>query len=120
MTYKQKIEKCTELYPFGYWLEDFQDGLGVYSEENCNIVKQIFDDLIKSLCQLDKDSSDIEKENLIKASVGALNDISSIKPELIKTMEREEFCDLFDEIANSAGLDISRYEDGIASKWRSW
>jgi hypothetical protein len=38
----------------------------------------------------------------------------------IETGEREELCDIFDNIADSVGIDIHTYEDGIASEWRDW
>jgi hypothetical protein len=38
----------------------------------------------------------------------------------IETGEREELCNLFDDIAGAVGINVQDYPDGIASEWRDW
>ena len=37
-----------------------------------------------------------------------------------ETGEREELCDLIDNIADAVELNVQDYQDGIASRWREW
>ena len=61
------------------------------------------------------------KEELIKQGVLNLNKLNaSLDGSFIETGEREELCDLFDNIADAVGLNVQDYQDGIASKWRDW
>lgn len=122
MSYQEKLLKCKDSYPFDYWIDDFEDGLGCYSRDNADMVKKIFDDLIDSLINLKENAFYFEKEKLFKLSVERLNIIRKEKSELIETMEREKFCDLFDEIAVASGLNPSKYAngEGIATEWREW
>jgi len=58
---------------------------------------------------------------LIKECVLELNKFNeTLDSSFIETEEREELCDLFDNIADAVGLNVQDYPDGIASKWRDW
>jgi len=118
MEYFERINNCRKSYPFDFWLEDFSEGIGNYSEENCKLVREIFDELLKSLIDIGETTEDSIKLKIFEIAVLKLNDIRSMKPELIETMEREEFCSLIDEIAVAAGIEIGK--TSVADKWRSW
>ena len=122
MNYSEKLKSCSDEYPFDYWLEDYKEGIGLYSEEHCSTVKAIFDELIASLINLGKDAPEPAKLEAFKTAVYSLNFIRNSDPSLIETMEREEFCELFDKIASAALLESKKFGDGegIASEWREW
>ncbi|PWQ95051.1 hypothetical protein [Leucothrix arctica] len=122
MNYSKKIQHCRSYYPFKYWSEDYQDGIGKYSDTHCFNVQSIFDGLLKSLISLGEAAPELSKVELFQSTVQRLNIVRKNYPELIETMEREEFCDLFDKIALAAGLRPENYGggDGIASEWREW
>lgn len=122
MSYSEKLQDCRNEYPFKYWLEDYQEGIGRYSEEHCANTQSIFDGLIESLINLGKDASEPHKVELFESAVRRLNLVREAHPELIETMEREEFCDLFDAIALAAELKPESYGggEGIATEWREW
>ncbi len=119
MTYQDNLNACKKSYPFEFWGEFHAEG-GAYSPEICEMMENIFDTLISALINLGKDAEPSEKVKLFKLTVERLNVISKTQPELIETMEREAYCDLFDEIAVACGIDIRQYDDGIASEWREW
>jgi hypothetical protein len=102
------------------WTEKAEDGLIQYSKKNCKKAEAIILDMIKSLEQTTLNEL-TAKEEFIKQGVLALNKFNdSLDGEFIETGEREELCELFDNIADAAGLDLQNYPDGIASKWREW
>jgi len=102
------------------WVEKFEDGLDQYSKKNCQKAEAIILKMIRGLEQIN--SSDLTiKEAVIKEGVLELNEFNnSLGGNFIETGEREELCDLFDNIADAVGLDVQNYPDGIASKWREW
>tara|TARA_B100000676_G_scaffold277326_1_gene298905 strand:+ start:172 stop:540 length:369 start_codon:yes stop_codon:yes gene_type:complete len=122
MDYSKKLYGCVNEYPFDFWLEDFREGIGLYSESECRMVKSIFDDLIGALALLGEGAEQEDKVDEFENAVRRLNDIRKVKPELIETMQREEFCELFDLIALAAGIETKDYGggEGIASEWREW
>ena len=122
MNYSKKLNKCREEYPFNFWLQSYEEGIGPYSIEHCLQAESIFDGLIESLINIGEHAEEPHKVELFEAAVKRLNLTREAAPELIETMEREEFCDLFDLIAISAGLNPRNYGsgEGIASEWRAW
>lgn len=122
MSYSKRLRECREEYPFKYWLEDYKEGIGCYSEHHCLKVQSIFDELIESLVKLEEVALESQKVELFEYAVKCLNLIRKTNPRLIETMQREEFCDLFDVVALAAGLKPENYGngEGIASEWRSW
>ncbi len=102
------------------WPEKLEFGLEVYTEKNCNKAVVIFEELINDL-EGSNQLSEKEKIALIQKSVLQLNDLDLILDNgFIETGEREELCDIFDNIADSVGIDVTKFEDGIASEWREW
>ncbi|WP_339848724.1 hypothetical protein [uncultured Dokdonia sp.] len=102
------------------WKEKFKDGLEQYNPKNCKKAEKIISNLICKL-EINKDLKEVDKIELIRLSVLEFNKLNdSLDGCFIETGEREELCDIFDNIADSIGIDTQNYEDGIASEWRDW
>ena len=114
------LQLLLKYLPIKNWIEKFEDGLEQYTVENCERADKIIKSLVS---ELDKapDLNETTKVNLIKKAV---LDFNKLNEELdycfIETGEREELCDIFDNIAEIVGIDTQKYEDGIASEWRDW
>ncbi|MBL7783018.1 MAG: hypothetical protein JNM22_17440 [Saprospiraceae bacterium] len=122
MTYSNKLNATKEAYPFEKWSTYFP-GMDVYTTENCNRAKSIFDTLIRQLAAMGETAPRAEKEEQFKSAVLALNDLNEATDGgLIETGEREELCELLDMITIAAGLNPEDYADGegIADEWREW
>ncbi len=121
MSYSKSLEQIKEEYPFKVWLARFDQGLEQFTPENVNAAENIINQLIIAFSSLDKDVSESEKVSYFKTAVEELNVLNQqLNGELIETEEREELCDLLDIIAISADINVSKYDDGIASEWRDW
>ncbi|HEY4195382.1 MAG TPA: hypothetical protein VGM63_07595, partial [Mucilaginibacter sp.] len=117
---KTELEVIKDNLGLMTWVEKLEDGLGQYSKKNCQKAEAIILNMIKNLEQTSSNDLTI-KEELIKDGVLELNKFNdSLGGSFIETGEREELCDLFDDIADAIGLDVHNYPDGIASKWREW
>ncbi len=102
------------------WREKYEDGLEQYNPKNCKKAENIISKLISKL-EKSEDLKENDKIELIKLSVLEFNKLNdSLDGCFIETGEREELCDIFDNIADSVGIDTQNYEDGIASEWRDW
>lgn len=108
--------------PFSFWYESGQEiGMPEYSKENCDAAESAVVNLINWLIE---NAASASKEDVLlafKSSVQSLNNLNKLFG-LIETGEREELCDLFDEIAVEVGLDPKNYADGegIATMWCEW
>jgi hypothetical protein len=129
MTYKEKLEATRALYPFDKWRELFKpkpeddwDGMPQYSPENCDKAQKVLDDLIGTLLELGEHSEEKQKVELFKKAITQLNTLNKEIDGLIETGEREDLCDLFDQITIAAGLNPKDYAngEGIADMWRRW
>ncbi len=122
MEYQNKLNECKKSYPFNRWKESFSHGLEQYTEENCNKVKEIFDNLIAGLISAGENISETEKVALFKTAILASNELNNEIDGLIETGEREDLCDLTDIITRASGLDPEKYGggEGLASEWRDW
>lgn len=119
-THKSDLELVRENLSIMSWTEKKEDGLEQYSKKNCKKAETIILDLIDQLEKVAENDFD-RKEELIKQGVLNLNNLNdSLDGSFIETGEREELCDLFDNIADAVGLNVQDYQDGIASKWREW
>jgi hypothetical protein len=117
------LKKAKGLYPFKSWRDSFLNyEMDQYTEENCNAAKDIFDQLIEGLLKLGENANEADKVNLFKKAVTALNKLSDHVEDLIETGEREELCELIDQITIASGLNPKKYADGagIADLWRDW
>jgi hypothetical protein len=116
---KSELELIRENLDIMNWTEKAEDGLEQYTKKNCKRAEAIILDLLNKLEKVEDDFR--LKEELIKQSVLELNQFNnSLDGSFIETDEREELCDLFDNIADAVGLNVQEYPDGIASNWRDW
>ena len=122
MTYQKTLIASKSKYPFVRWRESFNEGLEQYTEENCNKAKLIFDTLINELIAKGESASKEEKVELFKKAVLSLNHLSGEVSDLIETGEREDLCELIDQITIAAGLNPKDFTEGegIADEWREW
>ncbi|MEO1034480.1 MAG: hypothetical protein AAFX44_02855 [Pseudomonadota bacterium] len=123
MTYTEKLYASKQHYPFDRWQKGLEFGLEQYTRENCDRARQIFDDLIDGLNSFGADASEADKLGRFKTAVLALNDLNEELGEcFIETSEREDLCELFDEVCRAAGMNPTDYGDGEgpASEWRDW
>ncbi|EDP96882.1 hypothetical protein U8527_01045 [Kordia algicida OT-1] len=122
-TYSEKLLQTKKGYPFESWREAFFEyDMEQYTEENCNAAKAIFDNLIAGLLKIGEHGSEKEKLALFETAVNALNSLNDKVEGLIETGEREDLCELIDEITVAAGLNPENYADGegLADLWREW
>lgn len=117
---KSKLELIKKNLDIMSWVEKSEDGLEQYTRKNCKKAETIILELIKQLENLVQGNLSKKKE-LIKNCVLELNKLNdSLDGCFIETGEREELCNLFDNIADAVGINIQDYRDGIASEWRDW
>jgi len=117
---KSDLELIKEHLDIMSWTEKKDEGLEQYTKKNCKTAQTIILRLITQLENVEE-SDILKKEELIKECVLELNKFNeTLDGSFIETEEREELCDLFDNIADAAGLNVQDYPDGIASKWRNW
>jgi hypothetical protein len=119
-TYLHRLSLARRAYPFSTWQKS---GLEQYSSENCDDAQAIFDDLITELDELGENASEKAKLKKFEKAVVALNELNDrTEGALIETEEREQLCELVNEIAVQAQLDPTQYGDGEgpASEWRDW
>jgi len=121
MIYQEKLESTKKFYPFDNWRESFSEGLEQYTQENCNKAQAIFDTLIAKLIAAEG-ANENDKVELFKTSVLSLNKLNDEIEGLIETGEREDLCELIDQITIAAELNPNNYADGegLADKWRDW
>ncbi|MEQ7799758.1 hypothetical protein ABDJ41_08075 [Pedobacter sp. ASV1-7] len=123
LTYSEKLIKTKELYPFAKWRKNFFEyEMKQYTEKNCNEAKSIFDNLISKLISLDKNGSRTEKEKCFEIAVKSLNKLNEKDQGIIETGEREDLCELIDQITIASGLNPKDYAEGegISDLWREW
>lgn len=120
--YQNKLLATKEIYPFDDWREGYNDGLTQYSAKNCNKIKKVFDDLITSLIEIGNNASEEQKIQLFKTAILKTNQLNEEIDGFIETGEREDLCELTDEITRACGLDPDKYGDGegLATEWREW
>lgn len=123
LTYSEKLNKTKELYPFAKWRENFFEyKMEQYTEENCNEAKGIFDNLIFKLITLGENGNKNDKEKSFEIAIKSLNKLNEKDEGIIETGEREDLCELIDQITLASGLKPKDYAEGegIADLWREW
>ncbi|HEY6162705.1 MAG TPA: hypothetical protein VI112_15860 [Bacteroidia bacterium] len=123
MEYENKLNASKKYYPFDRWRQAFSDGLDQYTQENCDKTKKIFDDLIAGLIDLGQEASEEKKIALFKKAILETNELDEqCDHGLIETGEREDLCELTNQITIACGLDPKKYGsgEGLASEWRDW
>jgi hypothetical protein len=119
-TYSQRLNLARRHYPFAKW---GKSGLEQYTPDNCEAAEGILDDLILDLEDLGEEAPEPKKLKKFEKAVVALNELNDqTEGALIETGEREELCELFNQVAIQAGIDPTKYGDGEgpASEWRDW
>lgn len=123
VTYSEKLIKTKKFYPFVKWRENFFEyKMEQYTEENCNEAKKIFDNLILKLITIGENAKRTEKEKCFEFAIKSLNKLNEKDSEIIETGEREDLCELIDQITLASGLNPKNYAkgEGIADLWREW
>ena len=123
LSYPDRLNKTKALYPFTKWRQNFTEyGMEQYTEENCNTAKSIFDNLIEKLIKLGENGDKKEKEKCFEVAVNSLNKLNEKDEGIIETGEREDLCELIDQITIASGLNPKEYAEGegIADLWREW
>jgi hypothetical protein len=122
MTYKEKLLETKATYPFDRWRKAFDHGLEQYTPENCDRTKEVFDILIEQLINIGENGTVEEKIRFFETAVLTLNDLEDEINGLIETGEREDLCELINQITVACGLNPENYADGegIADLWREW
>ncbi|WP_298143774.1 hypothetical protein [Flavobacterium sp.] len=123
LTYSQRLIKTKELYPFAKWRGNFFEyEMEQYTEENCNEAKSIFDNLISKLISLGENGNRTKKEKCFEIAIKSLNKLNEKDEGIIETDEREDLCELIDQITIASGLNPEDYADGdgISDLWREW
>ena len=122
MEYQHKLEACKKSYPFIRWRESFSHGLEQYTEENCNKIKSVFDNLISELISAGENIPEKEKVEIFKKAILLSNELNDEIDGLIETGEREDLCELTDVITKACGIDPEKYGggEGLATEWRDW
>lgn len=120
MNYQSKLLATKTNYPFEKWLtySEGEEGLEQYTRKNCEAAAAIFDDLIASLIELGASASEDEKIGLFQEAVESLNTLND-QTDLIETGEREELCDLLNQIGRAAGIEVDEEEETV-TEWRDW
>lgn len=120
--YQNRLLATKKFYPFDHWREHYQHGLMQYTNENCNKVRTIFDELIDALIVLGPHGGELQKKQLFQKAILKINQLNNTIGDLIETGEREELCELTNQITIACGLNPKQYGDGegLASEWREW
>lgn len=121
--YEEQILNTKAHYPFKRWRSAYDDGLEQYTAENCTKAQEIYDKLIQNLVLFGEEAIEEEKVSFFKKAITALNHLNRECDDcLIETGEREELCELTNQISIAAGLDPEKYGEGegLASEWRDW
>jgi hypothetical protein len=114
------LQEITDNLSIRNWVENLDEGLEQYTHENCDKAISIITTLVHNL-ELNLGISEEKKVEFIKTAVIEFNHLNiELGEAFIETSEREELCDIFDNIADAVGIDTQKYEDGIASEWREW
>jgi hypothetical protein len=89
---------------------------------NCEVIEMIFDELIADQKVLPNEATVEDKVYLFKYAVLETNTMDARIDDLIETGEREDLCELMDQISIAARLEPEEFAngEGIASELREW
>lgn len=120
MDYSHKLLATKKNYPFEEWISysEGDDGMEQYTRPNCEAAATIFDDLIESLVKQGENATEDEKLALFQVAVESLNTLND-STDLIETGEREELCELLNQIGRAAAIEIDEEEETV-TQWRDW
>ena len=120
MEYQSKLLATKKDYPFEKWLtySEGDDPMEQYTVENCARATAIFDNLLETLLEMGEDADEDEKIAQFEIAVEALNLLND-QTGVIETGEREELCELLNEIGTAAGIEVDEAEETV-TEWRDW
>lgn len=120
MNYQHKLLATKKDYPFEKWLtySEGDDGMEQYTRANCDAAARVVDDLIESLIELGETADEDEKIARFQVAIESLNALND-ETSLIETGEREELCELFNNIGRAAGIEVDEEEETV-TQWRDW
>lgn len=115
-TYAENLTAIKQEYPFDKWKSSIDNGLEMWTLEECDEMIETFDSLIAELITLGENGTEEEKVVLFDEAVDKTNEWTGS----IDTIAREDLVDLIDAIANAAGLGhIDNDGEGL-SAGRDW
>lgn len=118
--HKSELQKILDKLPIRGWTSKLEDGLLQYTKFNCQRAIAIIESLVRVL-ESNINNPKEEKIEYIKNAVIQFNHLNNeLNGVFIETGEREELCDIFDNLADAVGIDTLFYEDGISYEWREW
>lgn len=118
---EDKFKQIKKNYPFSKWRSNFFEyEMEQYTEKVCQEAEQIMDGLMASLLKLDIKASEAERLKLFEKTVLEYNKLNGTDSSIIETGEREDLCDIFDQIGVAVGIDPEKHDDDIVLKWRAW
>jgi hypothetical protein len=121
MSYEEKLIASKQSYPFERWLENgVEFEMDQYTEESCSRAKKIMDDLLGNLIGAGEQATLSERLVLIENAVKSYNVLNQQIEGLIETGEREDLCDVFENIAIAIGINPEDYDGDVTYKWREW
>ena len=135
MTYSEKLISIKETYPFDKWRIDVyphgddesqftpeQYECGTILREICDKIEKRIDLFIAVLIEIGEYADKTVKERVVKMTIVIINQINNAyQYSLLDTNEREDLCELFDRICESAGLNLKDYpNEDITEQWRDW
>lgn len=122
MTYADRLNQAKAHYSFKRYHEPFKDRLEEqYTQENCDKMQSIFDDLIVDLVAKGDLASESEKVKSFRGAIKVTNKLND-RAGMIETAQREELCELIDIISLAVDLNSKNYGDGygLVDEWRDW
>lgn len=115
-TYADRLTTIKQEYPFAKWKAAADNGLEMWTLEECEEMIDIFDRLIGQLIALGEDGAEKTKVALFEEAVDETNEWTGN----IDTLAREDLVELIDTIAEAAGLgDYDNDGEGL-SAGRDW
>ena len=120
MAYQSKLLATKKDYPFEKWLtySEGDEPLEQYTVENCARAAAIFDNLIETLIEMGEEADEDEKIAQFEVAVEALNLLND-QTDMIETGEREELCELLNEIGRAASIEVDEEEETVTGA-RDW
>ncbi|GAB3638463.1 hypothetical protein GCM10027422_40530 [Hymenobacter arcticus] len=115
-SYAENLTAAKQEYPFDNWKSSIDDGLEMWTLEECDEMIDTFDSLIAHLIALGENGAEKEKVALFEEAVDKTNEWTGS----IDTLAREDLIDLIDTIANAAGLGYIDNDGEGLSAGRDW
>src|SRR5262249_39076471 len=103
MTYADRLNSQRSNFPVAKWRTAGERGWELYSKANCDRAESILHELIDGLIDVCEAAPEAKKVALFKTAVEALNELND-ETEMIETGEREDLCELLDQIATDCGI----------------